>query len=322
MSIDFKNQEFQKINKAYNSVFKVNRLSIGLVVPIETYSNTPIPTMNRQLEVINLAEELGFSTVWLRDIPFNVPSFGDVGQMFDPFTYLGFLSGQTKKIALGVGSIILPLRHPAHVAKSAASIDVLSNGRLILGIASGDRPEEYPALNMNFPNRGKRFRESFDYIKRVWQEFPMFENEYGSPTGGLDMLPKPASGKVPMLITGASQQAPDWLAKNGDGWITYPRNPTLQSKVIEQWRLGVKIAGSYNRPVSQSLYIDLIENSTFSPQPIHLGYRLNTTHLKEHLKSLEKVGVNHVALNLRFNQADIKTTLRRLAEEVLPEFCK
>ncbi len=320
MSKDFIDQEFQKINKAYNATFKVNHLSIGLVVPIETYSNSPIPTMNKQLEIINLAEELGFSTIWLRDIPFNVPSFGDVGQMFDPFTYLGFLSGQTKKIALGVGSIILPLRHPAHIAKSAASIDVLSNGRLILGIASGDRPEEYPALNMNFSNRGERFRESFDYIKQVWQKSPTFENDFGSLSGGLDMLPKPVSGQIPMLITGASQQSPDWLAKNGDGWITYPRNPVFQSKIIRQWRLGAQTSGSYNKPVSQSLYIDLIENSTLSPEPIHLGYRLNTTHLKEHLKSLERVGVNHVALNLRFNQSNIERTLRRLAEEILPEF--
>ncbi|WP_324027260.1 LLM class flavin-dependent oxidoreductase [Maribacter sp. BPC-D8] len=59
----------------------------------------------------------------MRDVPFNVPSFGDAGQTFDPFTYLGYLARQTSEIALGVSSIALPLHHPVYVAKSAATID-------------------------------------------------------------------------------------------------------------------------------------------------------------------------------------------------------
>ena len=316
----YKNDEFESINKGFNNTFKANKLSIGLVIPLEHYDNTSIPSMKNQMEMILLAEELGFKTIWIRDIPFNVPSFGDVGQMYDPFSYLGFLSAKTNKIALGVGSIILPLRHPAHIAKAAASIDDLSDGRLILGVASGDRPEEYPALNIDFHNRGEKFKESFDYISKVWEDYPMFDNEFGSPYGGLDMLPKPTQKKVPMLITGASQQNPQWLSQNGDGWITYPRNPQLQGKLISQWRNGAKEYGVYNKPVSQSLYVDLNDDFKLSPQPIHLGYRLNSSHLLQHLKSLEAVGVNHVALNLRFNKEDIETTLRVLAKNILPEF--
>lgn len=315
-----KTKEFKPINKAYNSVFKPNKLSIGLVSPIESYTYDSIPTMENHIQNAQLAEKLGFSALWLRDIPFNVPSFGDVGQMYDPFVYLGFLAANTKNIALGVGSIILPLRHPAHVAKAAASVDSLSGGRLILGVASGDRPEEYPALNENFSNRGDRFRESFSYIKHMWEDKPFFENIYGSPNFGMDMLPKPKSGAFPMLITGASQQNPAWLAQNGDGWITYPRNAKLQGKVINSWREKAKELGIENKPVSQSLYIDLVDDANYEPEAIHLGYRTGTAYLKEHLKALEEVGVNHVALNLRFNQENIVKTLNRLAEEVLPDF--
>jgi len=128
-----------------------------------------------QVQRIQLAEELGFSAVWLRDVPFNVPSFGDAGQLHDPFVYLGLLAGRTRKIALGVASIVLPLRHPAHVAKAASSVDALSGGRLILGVASGDRPEEYPALNQPFDDRGKRFRDSFDYIRLMGEYRPEFK---------------------------------------------------------------------------------------------------------------------------------------------------
>ena len=313
---------FQVINQGYNSVFRPNRLSLGLVVPIETYTKNPVPTMARHLERIQLAEELGFSAIWLRDVPFNVPSFGDAGQTYDPFVYLGLLAGQTRRIALGVSSIILPLRHPAHVAKAAATADVLSGGRLILGVASGDRPEEYPALNLPFTDRGARFRESFDYIRRMGEVASAFENTYGSPNGAMDMLPKPVFEKLPLLITGGSQQDPEWIAQNGDGWMIYPRNTSLQAQIIRDWQERVKAAGRPAKPVMQPLYIDLADAPETRPQPIHLGFRLGTRYLRAHLQSLEEIGVNHVALNLRFNQADIETTLKRLADDILPDFAE
>lgn len=224
---------FDSINRGYDRVFQHGRLSLGLVVPIEAYPSSPVPEMQRHVERVQLAEALGFSSVWLRDVPFNVPSFGDAGQTFDPFVYLGLLAGTTERIALGVASIILPLRHPAHVAKAAASAEVLSGGRLILGVASGDRPEEYPALGMPFPDRGARFRESFDYIQRVGEGWPVFESAFGQLRGDIEMLPKPTAGRLPLLITGGSQQDPAWLAENGDGWMLYPRPAPLQSQVID-----------------------------------------------------------------------------------------
>ncbi|MEO0432582.1 MAG: LLM class oxidoreductase [Cyanobacteria bacterium J06656_5] len=311
---------FQSINRGYNSVFRPNRLSLGLVVPIESYPRGPVPTLEHHIERVQLAEKLGFSAVWLRDVPFNVPSFGDAGQTYDPFVYLGLLAGQTKQIALGVASIILPMRHPAHVAKAAATADVLSGGRLILGVASGDRPEEYPALNLPFAERGAAFRESFDYIRHMGENSPTFENGFGSPKGGLDMLPKPTSGKLPLLITGGSQQDPEWIARNGDGWMTYPRNTGVQARIISDWRARVEAVSAADKPMMQPLYVDLTEDPDTSPQPIHLGFRLGVNHLRTYLRSLEQIGMNHVALNLRFNQADIETTLKRLADDVLPDF--
>ncbi|MEM8640069.1 MAG: LLM class oxidoreductase [Cyanobacteria bacterium P01_G01_bin.54] len=313
---------FQPINRGYNVVFQPNRLSLGLVVPIENYDTNPVPTLNHHLERIQLAEKLGFAAVWLRDVPFNVPSFGDAGQTYDPFVYLGLLAGQTERIALGVASIILPLRHPAHVAKAAASVDVLSGGRLILGVASGDRPEEYPALNLPFGDRGARFRASFDYIRQMGEDRPTFTNPYGHLQGGMDMLPKPAAGKLPLLITGGSQQDPAWIAQNGDGWMTYPRQTALQAQIVQDWQARVEAAGRPAQPVMQPLYIDLVTDPDAPPQPIHLGFRLGINALCTYLQSLEAIGINHVALNLRFNQANIETTLKRLADELLPNFAE
>ena len=312
--------QFQTLNSGYNSVFQLGKMSVGLVAPIEEYSSDPVPTMQDHIARAKLAEELSFSSIWLRDVPFNVPSFGDAGQLFDPFVYLGFLAAQTKSIALGVASIVLPLRHPAHVAKASASIDVLSNGRLILGVASGDRPQEYPAMNIDYETRGELFREGFDYIRQMHTNNPVMQNTFGSFTGEIDMLPKATSSKLPLLVTGGSQQDAEWIAQNGDGWMLYPRDPKLQARIIKDWNERVKGTERAPQPIMQPLYFDLAQRPNSKPRPIHLGFRSDTKYLLEYLKSLEVIGVNHVALNLRFNQSNIDDALRAIAEEVLPEF--
>lgn len=311
---------FPTLNRAYNTVFRLQKLSIGLVAPLEAYEVGAEPTMAEHLKMAQLAEELGFSALWLRDVPFNVPSFGDPGQMFDPFVCLGVLAGATRRMALGVASVVLPLRHPAHVAKAAATADVLSDGRLLLGVASGDRPEEYPALGASFPDRGARFRDSIAYIRAVEQNQPRHTNDFGTLSGDIDMLPKPTAGRVPLLITGGSQQSPDWVAENGDGWMTYPRGAAAQARVIADYRRRVLKAGGPDKPVMQSLYIDLVSDAESEPRPIHLGFQSGTAFLRQYLEEIRTLGVNHVALNLRFNRADIPATLKRLADELLPAF--
>ncbi|MEM1373301.1 MAG: LLM class oxidoreductase [Pseudomonadota bacterium] len=311
---------FPTLNRGYNSVFRPGALSVGLVVPLDAHQHDPVPDLTHHLERAQLADQLGFAALWLRDVPFNVPTFGDAGQTFDPFVYLGFLSAATHGIALGVASIILPLRHPAHVAKAAASVDQLSGGRLLLGVASGDRPDEYPALAMSFPDRGQRVRGSLDYIRAVGGAYPTHDGPHGSLRGSMDVLPKPVAGRLPILITGGAQQSPAWVAAHGDGWITYPRDAGAQARLVEAYRKRSAETGTDIKPVMQSLYVDLVAEADAAPQPIHLGFRSGVSFLKSYLGQLRDHGVNHVALNLRFNQADIEDTMNRLADELLPEF--
>ncbi len=102
--------------------------------------------------------------------------------------------------------------------------------------------------------------------------------------------------------------------------MVYPRNLALQAQIVHDWRLKVKAAGRPPQPVMQPLYVDLAEDPKTAPHPIHLGFRLGTDYLRAYLKSLEKIGINHVALNLRFNKTDIEQTIRLLAQEILPDF--
>lgn len=299
-------------NLGYKRVFEAGCLTLGLTSPIEAYPSTLAPTMAGQFERVQRAEALGFRAIWVRDVPFNVPSFGDAGQMHDPWAYLGYLAAKTETMALVTGSVILPLRHPAFVAKSAASIDVLSGWRLILGVASGDRPQEYAALGKDLQARGQAFRDALAYIRQAWGDFPEIDNPHGQASG-MDLLPKPTAGQIPILITGGSSQPMDWVSEHADGWITYPRNVGGQAQAVRDFQRGT------DKPVAQSLYIDLCDEGE-NASPIHLGFRAPPSFLIKYLKSIEEIGVGHVALNLRFNQADIDTTLERLAAEVLPHF--
>ncbi len=309
---------FEQINRGFNNTFKPNRLSIGLVVPIENYANNSIPKMDKHLKRAKLAETLGFKAIWLRDVPFHVPSFGDAGQTYDPFTYLGYLAGQTTDIALGVSSIALPLHHPVHVAKSMATVDQLSDGRVILGVASGDRYEEYPAMNVRYDKRGRLFRDAFQYIRKAQDDFPLLENnEFGTMNGQVDILPKAKNHKIPMLITGYSQQTLEWNAEHGDGWMYYPRNLYQQQYAIQDWRS--LIPENNSKPFMQPLYVDLNTDDDFKPQPIHLGFKIGANYLIDYLQNLQSIGVNHVALNLRFNSNPIEETLEQLAKKVLSQ---
>ena len=313
--------QFQSINRGYNNTFEYGELSIGIVVPIENYTHTSVPMMKDHLQKVKLIDQLGFKALWVRDVPMHVPAFGDAGQTYDPFTYLGFLAGQTNQIALGIASIALPLHHPVHVSKSANTIDQLSSGRLLLGIASGDRREEYPATGIDYEDRGATFRDAYNYIRATEGDFPKLENnKFGVLDGSMDVLPKPFGGKIPMLVTGHSQQSIEWIAENADGWMFYPRDLHTQALRIKEWRQLISKSQKWTKPFMQPLYIDLMKEGDFKPQGIHLGIRTGTDFLIEYLNAIKNIGVNHVALNLRFNNANIEDTLEQLATKVLPHF--
>jgi luciferase-type oxidoreductase len=310
----------RSMHPGFRTMFAEGRLTLGLFAPIEAYQCS-IPTMRNHLLLSRRAEQLGLSALWIRDIPLYDPSFGDVGQIYDPWVYLGHLARHTRRIALATGSIVLPLRHPLHVAKAAASVDQLSGGRFVLGVASGDRPVEFPVFGLDAETRGERFRDSFEVLRQVLEtRFPEIEGPLGS-LHDVDLLPKPVLGTLPLLVTGSSRQPMEWIAAQSDGWITYPRPLAAQTTVVAMWkRLAEKAAPGRFKPFVQSLYIDLTDDPHAGPIPIHLGFRLGRTELIELLKQLESFGVNHVILNLKYGTRPAGEVLEELGSEVVPLF--
>jgi len=102
--------------------------------------------------------------------------------------------------------------------------------------------------------------------------------------------------------------------------MIYPRDPSAQGRIISSWKVHLQAAEAPPKPVMQPLYIDLLEEPDAPAQSIHLGLRVGVNESNEYLKTLQSVGVNHVALNLRFNRMDTEATMRVIAESVLPSF--
>ena len=96
----------------------------------------------------------------------------------------------------------------------------------------------------------------------------------------------------------------------------------MQAQIIKSWRSEIHSAGRSNRPAVEPFYLDLADDPDAAPQPIHLGYRLGINQLRKYLQTRQEIGINHVALNLRFNQTDTVETMKRIAAEILPDFCQ
>jgi luciferase-type oxidoreductase len=305
--------------RGYQRMFAPGRLTLGVFFPIESFQGDQ-PTMRNQERLAQRAEELGFAALWFRDVPLRDPSFGDVGQIYDPWVYLGWIGAQTRDIALATGSLVITLRHPLHTAKASASIDRLTQARLVLGIATGDRPVEFPAFGVDFEQRSALFRENYRVINSVlYEQFPVVESIYGTLTGTADLVPKP-TGKIPMLVTGHSGQRLEWIAEHADGWITYPRGIERQAQVIAHWRAAVETAApGVFKPFVQSFYIDLVDDPDAPPTPIHLGFRGGRHIIFRILDTLRVIGVNHVILNFKYGSRDAADVLEEVGEEILPQ---
>ena len=300
--------------------FQPGQLTLGLVFPIEAYAGDA-PTMQGQEALAQRAEAADFAALWVRDVPLRDPRFGDLGQIFDPWVYLGYIAAQTRRIALGTGAIVVPVRHPLHVAKAAASVDQLSGGRLLLGVASGDRPVEFPAFGVDADRRGELFREHIDILRQVQRTSYEPLRWSGGALANADLVPKPVTQELPLLITGSSQQALEWIAANGHGWLSYPRMLPLQRTVIAKWREAVRQhGGDIFKPFGQSLYIDLQAQPDAPMRPIDLGYRLGRDTLVGLLEQLRDMGVNHVMLNLKNSKRPAGEVLEELAQHVVPRF--
>ncbi|TDV50250.1 luciferase-type oxidoreductase [Pseudomonas graminis] len=308
-----------QLHPGYSRVFEPGHLTFGFIAPLESYPDSPGPTLQDHVAMAQKADEAGFAAIWLRDVPFWDPNFGDVGQILDPMIYAGYLAAVTRQITIGTAGIVLPLRDPLIVAKQATSVDQLLGGRFILGVATGDRPTEYPAFGIDFDSRAARFRDAFALIRTVTeQSWPRRSTEfYGQLDGAIDLVPKPVGPRIPTLVIGQSGQSLEWIGENADGILSYISNPALVAQVTERWRIACGVNGY--KPYGYGTLFDLDRDPDCPVQPGRV-LRAGRNALIELWKRQEELGVGHVALHFKPQRRHAAEVMDELGEYVLPHF--
>lgn len=315
---------------ALNLIRKPDVMTLGIELPLDNDwspeaqarragSGRPhgVPDLSSQTELVRRADRLGFSAVWMRDVPvFDHVNMGDAGSVYDVFTLLGFLAGVTEHIALGTAAVVLPIRHPLMTAKAAASVDVLSGGRLLLGVASGDRPVEYPLLGLDFDSRGERFREAVLYIRQAWQPGGLPVN--GKRVPALDVLPRPVQSTIPLIVAGQARQDDGWLAANMDGRFVYPGSLEKLAAQTAAWSATTAGEGAF----ISAFHLDLLDDANSPPEPIRFGARLGRKALISHFRRLAESAVDHIAVNLRQSTRPPAEVVEELAADVMPLLSK
>jgi probable F420-dependent oxidoreductase len=272
------------------------------------------PQLGRQLDAATLrafagaCEEAGVHSVWVSDhvcwpleiqsrYPYTAdgsfPATTDMGGL-DPLGTLLFLAGCTSRIRLGTTVLILPYRPPVTTAKQLATLDVVSGGRLILGVGVGWMAEEAAVLGMPWDDRGRRSDEQLQIFERLFTDpQPSFDGEfYQFPPVGFE--PKPIQQPVPVWVGGATPAAFRRVARFGHGF--HAAFQPLEV-VRREWRAVHDACAAVGRDptaltLSLRLYLD--PESRMEPEKSVAGSR---GQMQDRLAELAEAGVKHLLLD-------------------------
>ena len=210
-------------------------MRIGVALPQEATRADPIAVR----DFAQAAEQLGYAhlEVYEHVLGASRETYPDLAgpsrlehAFYEPFVLFGYLAGQTRSLELVTGVIILSQRQTALVAKQAAIVDVLSGGRLRLGIGTGWNPVEFEALGENFHNRGRRSEEQIAVLRALWtQEAVTFRGQWHTIVDA-GINPRPVQRPIPIWIGGRAEAVAARSGRLGDGWIMLHCPPDEQAR--------------------------------------------------------------------------------------------
>lgn len=284
-------------------------MQIGVVFPQTEIGNDPIAIRNYAQAVEAMGYRhilvydhvLGASTATRPD--WRGPYTSDT-PFHEPFVLFGYLAAVTRKLELVTGVIILPQRQTALVAKQAAEVDVLSGGRLRLGVGVGWNPVEYEALGEDFGTRGRRCDEQIEVLRALWTAPVVNVRGRWHTIDHAGINPLPVQRPIPIWIGGESDAALRRAARLGDGWLPQSQRPLDDGTEQRLTRLREMLVAAGRAPDSFGIEARLSVSRV--PQDTWADYaatwqRLGATHLcvntmgfgltspAEHLAVLERV---------------------------------
>ena len=225
-------------------------MKLGVVFPQTEIGNDPIAIR----DYAQAAEQLGYNHILVFDHVLGAhpdrfealgfrPPYNFKTPFHEPMVLFGFLAGATASIELVTGILILPQRQTALVAKQAAEVDVLSGGRLRLGVGIGWNPVEYEALGENFRNRGRRVEEQIALLRELWtKELVDFDGKYHHVRQAA-ISPLPIQRPIPIWMGGMSEPVLKRAARIADGWFPQFQPGPQSAETVERFRGYVRDAG-------------------------------------------------------------------------------
>lgn len=198
-------------------------MKVGAVLPQNETTADP-GALRAYVEAV---EDLGYAHIVLYDHVLGAAAdrpggwrgpYTDKDPFHEVMVVMGYMAAITTRVELVSEVLVLPQRQTALVAKQAAEVDILSGGRLRLGVGLGWNQVEYEALGEEFHNRGRRVEEQIELMRRLWAE-PLvdFEGEFHSiPRAGLNPLP---GRRIPIWMGGSAERARERVARIADGWM-------------------------------------------------------------------------------------------------------
>jgi probable F420-dependent oxidoreductase len=257
------------------------------------------------------AERCGFDSLWsVEHVAIPVPHTpyagskdgqmpgGDDVAIPDPLIPLAYAAAITKTIKLATGILILPQRHPIYTAKEVATVDLLSGGRVILGIGSGWMKEEFEALGINFHHRGAMTDEAIQALRALWRDGTSSFAGKHFKFGPLYSCPKPVRKDVPIHVGGHSTAAARRAGRYGDGFFPTVMNPEKLKELFGIVRAEAKKAGRNPDAIEFSCMTRSVEAAN--------------------LKALAELGVSRVVVNPPGTKPDALTRgLEKFQQEVI-----
>lgn len=309
------------------------KLKLGLA--LENFTPAPKePDIDAIVAYSRRAEELGYESLWAWDHMF-------LGTK-RPFPFLESLSTllvvarETERVELGTGILVLPLRSAAVLAKTAATVDIISRGRLTLGMAVGWYEREFDACGVPFRRRGRIFEENLELLKRFWSGEAVSGEARDMPFRNAIMLPPPAQKPRPRLLVGGYvDRVLQRVGERSDGWLTYFYEPDAFRGAWEKIHHYAEAAGrdpdelhnvaqlplcigdsfeTADRQVRQYIadYFDLPE---WSESTAESAIRGTPEQCAEQVAAHVEAGVQHICL-VPFNYE--QEQVERFAAEVMP----
>ena len=303
-------------------------MKISLHYPMMIGTEEQFSTRAAVRVVAQEAERLGYGAINTSDHP--APSgkwrAGGGHDTFDPFAMLGFIAGCTERIRLHAHILVLPYRNPFLTAKAAASVDVLSDGRLTIGIGSGYMSSEYAALGVPFEERGALMDEALEVLALAWGEGPVHYRGRHFQAHGVVARPRPIQAPIPIWGGGNGREAVRRAARTCSGYSPFFAPPVLaksarteELSTLEDLRARLDMVREELERAERSGPFDICA-SVPHDAAVSGRTRESAERFVAAASAMAGMGANWVILSLpHTGLEDYQDTMRWAAEAILPQ---